>query len=184
MPRVSPPVISPEEWQALASPWPSQERRDVDVWFPVRVWFLLVITAVFATALLLSAPRLSVYLAREPALVEILTRFLYFRGWFVVMATAIGAWAYLTNWHLSRVFGLLTVIGVVNLISDGFIIYPERLQQPTVGLVFQLALRLLALLALYTCYRHAERVPERRDRFNLLLPFRRTSEQDRSQAAA
>ena len=142
------------------------------MWFPLRVWYLLIITALFATALLLSAPRLSVFLSQESAWVERLTRFLYFRGWFVVGATILGLWAYTTGWQLRRIFGLLTVIGAVNLVSDLFIVYPERLSQPTFGLAFQLVLRLLAIAALYACYRNAERVPERQDRFNLWLPFR------------
>lgn len=144
----------------------------MDVWFPLRVWFLLLITFTFASALLLSAPQLSVFLAREPALVELLTRFLYVRGWFVVAATVIGAWAYTTRWQLSRVFGLLTVISMVNLVSDFFMVYPERLGHPTLGFALQLVLRLLAIAALYACYRNADRVPERQDRFNILLPFR------------
>jgi hypothetical protein len=144
----------------------------VDVWFPLRVWFLLLITFAFASALLLTAPQMSVFLAREPALVELLTRFLYFRGGVVVAATVIGAWAYTTQWQVSRVFGLLTVISAVNLISDFFIVYPERLAHPTAGFVLQLALRLLAMTALYLCYRNAHRLPERADRFNILLPFR------------
>lgn len=175
MNRPSPPIISPEEWQALQAEWPSAQPQAVDVWFPLRVWYLLIITALFATALLLSAPRLSVFLSQEPAWVERLTRFLYFRGWFVVGATALGLWAYTAGWQLRRVFGLLSVIGTVNLVSDLFIVYPERLSQPTLGLAFQLVLRLLAIAALYACYRNAARVPERRDRFNLWLPFRPTT---------
>lgn len=166
------PLITPEEWQALQPECPPSARDDVDVWFPLRVWFLLIITSVFASALLLSAPRMSVFLAREPVLVEMLTRFLYFRGWFMVASTAIGVWAYINAWQLPRVFGLLTVISVVNLVSDFFIVYPERLMNPTVGFVVQLAVRFLAMAALYACYRNARQVPERQDRFNILLPFR------------
>lgn len=165
-------LISPEEWQALQAQGPDPARPLVDVWFPWRVWYLLIITSMFAAALLLSAPRMSVYLAQDPALVELLTRFLYFRGWFVVAATVLGVWAYVHQWHLSRVFGILTAISIVNLISDFFIIYPERLMQPTMGFVLQIAVRLLAMGALYVCYLNAHRVPARPDRFNILLPFR------------
>ncbi len=172
MNRPSTPLISPEEWQALQAQPSSSAQDDVDVWFPLRVWFLLIITAVFAAALLLSAPQMSVYLAREPVLVEMLTRFLHFRGLMVVVSTLIGAWAYLHQWQLPRVFGLLSVIAVVNLVSDFFIIYPERLANPTVGFFLQLALRLLAIAALFACYRNARRVPDREHRFDLLLPFR------------
>lgn len=172
MARLSPPVISPEEWQALQSGGPDQTREDVDAWFPLRVWFLLIITSMFAAALLLSAPRMSIYLAHEPALVEILTRFLYFRGAVVVVATSVGAWAYVQGWQLSRVFGLLTVVSLVNLVSDFFIVYPERLLNPTMGFVLQLALRLGAIWVLSACYRNAHRLPEPQDRFNILLPFR------------
>ena len=98
MNHASVPFITPEEWQALQAGPSRSAQDDIDVWFPLRVWFLLIITSVFVAALLLFAPQMSVYQGREPVLVEMLTRFLHFRGLFVVVSTLVGAWAYLVIW--------------------------------------------------------------------------------------
>lgn len=163
--------LSPEEWQALQTQGPALGRAFGDVWFPVRAWFLLFVTTLFALGLLFSAPQLARYLSHEPAVAEMLTRFLYFRGWFVVALTVLGLYAYLKDWHTRRVFLALTVLGTMNLVSDLFIVYPERLEHPTWGFTVLLMLRVLALGAVWQCWRQADRLPAPQDRLKFWLPI-------------
>lgn len=170
MKKDNPTLISAEELEALVSGWGASSSRDVDVYYPLRIWFLILLCLTFATGLLFNSPYLSIFLVSEPELADRLVPFLYFRGWFVLGMLGIGLYAYLKNWYTTQVFSIFTVVGCVNLVSDLFIIYPERLAQPTTAFVVLLMARLLALGILFLNAKNARRMPDLADRLNLFLP--------------
>lgn len=170
------PLISPAEWTALTSP---SGRGQVDAYYPIRVWYLLGTCALYAVALILSSHRMASLLASDHSMVDRLEVYLFFRGWFVVVATCFGLWAYTRNWRLKSVFWGLFFMSLANLMSDLFIVYPERLSHPTAGFLILFSMRLLAIVALYFCAKNTHRLPADAQRFNLFLPLRHTPWFDR-----
>ncbi len=170
------PLISPAEWEALTSPG---GRGRIDVYYPIRVWYLLGTCALYAVALILSSHRMASLLASDHSMVDRLDAYLFFRGWFVVCATAFGLWAYARNWRLKPVFWGLFFMSLANLVSDLFIVYPERLSHPTPGFMVLFSMRLFAIVALLFCAKNTHRVPAVGQRFNLFLPLRHTAWLDR-----
>ncbi len=169
-------LISPEEMQALMG---EDRRGRVDVYFPLRVWYLIGTCSIYALGLIFSSHHMARLLASDLSLVDRLDAYLLFRGWFVVLATVFGLWAYARNWKTKPVFSGLFLISLVNLTSDLFIVYPERLAHPTWSFALLFAMRLLAIVALFYCAKNARRLPAPEQRFNLLLPFRHSSWLDR-----
>ena len=169
-------LISPAEMQALMG----QERRGMtDIYYPLRVWYLIGTCALYAVGLIFSSHHMAQLLASDHTLVDRLSVYLLFRGWFVVVATLFGVWAYARAWRAKPVFWGLWLISLANLSSDLFIVYPERLANPTWGFAFLFMLRLLAIMALFYCAKNVHRLPSAQERFNLLLPLRQTSWFDR-----
>lgn len=166
------PLVSAAELDALIAGWGTPSNRAVDVYFPLRAWFLILVCLTFAIGLMLKSPQMSIFLTSDPELAKRLMPFLYFRGWFVVGALIVGLYAYLKNGYPSLMFGILTVVGCVNLVSDMFIIYPERLADPTASFTFLLMFRLLGLVCLFLCAKNSGRMPDPADRLNLLLPLK------------
>lgn len=176
MPNHQNPLISQAEWDALTG---HPERGQVDVYYPIRVWYLLGTCALYALALILSSHRMASLLASDHSLVDRLDAYLFFRGWFVVSATLFGLWAYARNWHLKPVFWGLFFMSLANLMSDLFMVYPERLSHPTAGFLVLFSMRLIAIVALYFCAKNTLRLPATSQRFNLFLPLRHTPWFDR-----
>ena len=71
-------------------------------------------------------------------------------------------------------FGVIFLLGISNLVSDVFNVYWEKLTQPSAALTLVLMARVFVLWLVYICMRNATRLPEPGDRFNILLPFRRS----------
>jgi hypothetical protein len=170
------PLISQAEWAALSG---HDDRGQVDVYYPIRVWYLLCTCALYAVALIHSSHRMAGLLATDHSLVDRLDAYLLFRGWFVVFATAFGLWAYARSWRLKPVLWGLFFMSLANLMSDLFIVYPERLSHPTSGFIALFLLRLIAILALYVCAKNTRRLPAVSQRFNVFLPLRHTPWFDR-----
>jgi integral membrane sensor domain MASE1 len=101
-----------------------------------------------------------------------LERFLYFRGWFLLVVLGIGIYSYLRGWYTAIVFSAFLLLGLVNLLFDLFTVYPEKLANPTPTFTVLMALRLLAVWCVYLTVRNASRLPDVKDRANILLPFR------------
>ncbi|MEY2805324.1 MAG: hypothetical protein RL657_2660 [Pseudomonadota bacterium] len=169
-------LVSPAELQALMG----HERRGLsDVFYPLRVWYLIGTCSLYALGLIFSSHHMAQLLASDHTLVDRLSVYLLFRGWFVVFATLFGLWSYARAWRVKPVFWGLFLLSLANLTSDLFIVYPERLAHPSWGFAFLFSLRLLAIVALFFCARNVERLPAAGQRFNLLLPLRHTAWWDR-----
>lgn len=55
------PIVSAAELEALMTGWSAQSNREVDVYFPLRIWLLILILVTFAIGLLLITPSLSIF---------------------------------------------------------------------------------------------------------------------------
>lgn len=102
-------------------------------------------------------------------------RFMYFRGWFILGIIALGSYAYFKNWYPAIVFSSLFLMACVNFVFDLFNVYATALSQPTPQLTLMLLGRLLAIGFLYLCVKNLSRLPDSKDRLNLLLFFRKAS---------
>jgi hypothetical protein len=83
---------------------------------------------------------------------------------------------YVRGWYVGIVFSALTLLGIVNLVLDLFSLYPYRLSEPNAQFTVLMCIRLLGLACVFLNARNAGRLPDRKDRMNLLLFRRRADE--------
>ena len=100
-------------------------------------------------------------------------RFLYFRGWFLLIVMSLGLYSYLRDWLPGIVFSAIFLMGCVNLVFDMFNVYAEVLANPTPRLTLMLIIRLIGLWFTYLTVKNSSRLPDVKDRFNIMLPFKR-----------
>ena len=167
------PLVSADELNALIAGWGETPDKSVDRFFPIRFWFVVFVAGIFVLRLLFTPGEMAAKLSSDPAEVARLTNYLYFRGWFLMCAVAVAFYAYIFNWYASIVFFSGLLIGSANLISDLFSVYAEQLRTPTPTLTVQLLVRILVLWLVYVSIKNMSRLPERKDRLNIFLPFRR-----------
>ena len=167
------PLVSAAELEALIQDWGTVPNQSVDRFFPVRFWFLLAIAASYAFWLLFAPDAVARSLSSEPVEIARLSKFLYFRAWFLIFMLSLGLYAYLKNRYLGIIFSVILLIGRVNFVFDLFNVYAERLAQPTPRLTLLMLLRIVALWFVYLSVKNVSRLPPLKDRFNILLPFKR-----------
>jgi len=158
----------------LIRDWGAQPGTSVDRFFPFRFWYLLLITAGYGLWLLFSADTIALALSSHPTDISRLTKFLYFRGWFLLVVIVLGLYAYLRNWYTAIVFSALFLLGCVNLVFDMFNVYAEVIARPTPRVTIMLMLRLTALWFIYLSVKNVSRMPDVKDRMNVLLMFKRS----------
>jgi hypothetical protein len=165
-------LLSAEELNALIGSWgASTDEHRTDKMFPLRFWFLAVLTLLGGTTLLLNARDMAQTLTSDPNFIERLQNMLYFRGWFVCSMVAIGAFVYIKDKYIPLYsFGLL-IISIVNFLFDMVLIFPERLSNPTTLFTINLMLRLIAIWCLYLNLRNCNNIPNMRDRFSIKFSF-------------
>ena len=166
------PLVSAAELEALIANLGARPDDAVDKWMPLRFWYLSAIVSVYAIVLLFWPHVVSQQLSMDPMEIARLEPFLYFRGWFLSIVLGVGMYAYLRSWYTAIVFSAFLVLGLGNFLFDLFTVYPEKLADPTPLFTFLLSLRLVALWCVYLTVRNASRLPEPKDRANLLLPWR------------
>lgn len=174
MSKKTSPLVTAEELEALISGWHDKKPNEIDAYFPLRIWFLILISMSFAIGLLFNSSYMTYFIANDPELNLRLLPYLYFRGWFIVIFLLIGAYSYFQNWHTLMMFSVMTAVACINLVSDLFIIYPERVADMNSSFAFLLAIRFISIYILYLCAKNASRIPDRGDRLNLLLPLQNT----------
>lgn len=168
-------LVSAEELDALIGSWGSNPQKGLDLWSPWRFWYLATVVGYYIYMLLFNTHAVAEGLSTDPAEVTRLTRFLYFRGWFLFFAISVGFYAYLKAWYTAIVFCALALMGGVNLLLDLFSVYAEVLSNPSPRLTALMMVRLLALLLLIISVKNVSRLPPLGDRLNLLLPFKKPS---------
>ncbi|MEY5029968.1 MAG: hypothetical protein RLZ63_2283 [Pseudomonadota bacterium] len=168
------PLVSAEELDALIKGW-GPVGHSVDRFFPVRFWILITVAAIYTYLTLFDADRMASRVASDPVEITRIANYLYFRGWFLLGATAVLIYAYAKNWYLGIMSLCTFIIGVANLLSDIFNIYWDVLASPTPAFTVMLLVRVTALWLVFINLRHASSLPDGVDRFNILLPFRKAT---------
>ena len=129
----------------------------------------------YAIWLLTSPVEIASTLTKIPAEENKLSAYLYFRGWFLVCAITLGAYAYIKNWHTGLVLGGLTALSVVNTMFDMFTIFPDLLAKRSPFFTAILVIRVSVMLLVISLVMNRHRLPTGRDRLSLLLPFKNSS---------
>lgn len=168
-------LVSAAELEALMRDWGAAPNQTVDKFFPLRFWYLVTI-GVFYFFWLLFFTNTAVHLmSADPVEMARMGRFLYFRGWFILLILIIGLYAYFKNWYPAIVFGSLFLVACVNFVFDFFNVYANVIANPTPRTTFMFILRLIALWFVYLNIKNSGRLPDIKDRMNLLLPFRKSA---------
>lgn len=145
----------------------------VDRFFPVRFWYLFAITFGYSAWLLFNADGVARMLVSDPIGLERMTRFLYFRGWFLGLLLLTGSYSYYRGKYLALVQMGFFLVCCVNFVFDMFNVYAEVLARPTPRHTIGMLLRFIAIWFIYLNVRNASRIPDAKVRFNILLPFKR-----------
>jgi hypothetical protein len=168
------PLVSAQELDALIAGWgDSANPVSVDKFFPIRIFILFAIIIFSAIALLFFTEKI-VQILHSDSKVSYIKNYMYFRGWFLLMFLAVGINSYRTGKYVAINYLVLLILGSMSFVSDLFTVYPERLQNITPGFTLVLLVRIMLLWFLLLNIKNASRIPERKDRFDILLPFRRT----------
>ena len=165
--------VTNEELDALTSNSVNYKYISIDKWAPLRFWIVLVVMAAFAIWLLTSPVEIAGTLTKIPTEENKLSAYLYFRGWFLVCSITLGAYAYIKNWHTGLVLGGLATLSVVNTMFDIFTIFPELLAKRSPFFTAIIVIRVAVILLVLSLVMNRHRLPEGRDRLNLLLPFKK-----------
>jgi hypothetical protein len=167
------PLVSAQELDALIAGWgDSTSPVSVDKFFPIRIFILFALSSFSAIALLFFTDNI-VQILHSNSQVSYIKNYMYFRGWFLLIFLAIGISSYRTGKYVAINYLILFILGSMSFISDLFTVYPERLQNITPGFTLVLLVRLVLLWFLFLNIKNASRIPEKRSRFDVLLPFRR-----------
>lgn len=167
------PLVSAAELDALIQGWGSTPNQSVDKFFPLRFWYLSVLTLSYCIWLLFWTDTAVQRMTNDPSEMVKMGRFLYFRGWFIALILIAGLYAYFKNWYPAIVFGILFVLACVNFLFDLFNVYVNVIAYPTPRTTLMLIVRLIGLWFVYLNIKNSGRLPEVRDRMNLFLPFKR-----------
>ena len=171
----SKPLITVAELDALIHNWGASPGQSIDKFYLPRLAFNFVVMVVGGFWLLMDADSIAHALSVDADNIDRIKSYLYFRGWFVLGILTLGCYAYFKNWYPAMVFSCCLLIGAMNLISDLFNIYPERLASPTPAFTWLLLTRIVLLWVMYMSVKNASRMPMGKDKINFLLLFRRDS---------
>ncbi|MEK7344440.1 MAG: hypothetical protein AAB176_02000 [Pseudomonadota bacterium] len=167
------PLVSAVELDALIQGWGAFPNQSIDTYFPLRSWFILLLSGAYALRLLFFPEVVAANFSSEAIEIARLSKFLYFRGWFLISVIGLAAYAYFKDWYMGILFFCILLVGCVNFIFDLFNIYAEQLSKPTPLLTLVLLVRLFILWLLYINLKNTSRMPQGWDKINVLLPFKR-----------
>lgn len=167
------PLISAQELDALIGGWGySSNPAMVDKFFPIRIVLLITLGTLASFSLLFFTDNIFQALHNNSEATYI-KRYMYFRGWFMLIFLMIGFNAYRTGKYVAINFFIIFILAAMNFISDLFMVYPSRLQNITPDFTLILLGRITLLWFLFLGVKNASRIPEKGSRFDVLLPFRR-----------
>jgi len=169
----SKPLVTVAELEALIHNWGASPGKPVDRFYALRLAINFVVMVLAATWLLMDPESIARTLSTDADNMVRIKSYLYFRGWFVFGILGVGCYAYFKNWYPAIVFSCCLLIGAMNLISDLFTIYPERLANPTPFFTSFLLIRIVLLWVMYMSVKNASRMPSGIDKINFFLPFKR-----------
>lgn len=152
--------------------WGASPGQSVDVFFPIRFWFLFALAFTYSAWLLFGTDSAVHRMTSHANEMERMGRFLYFRGWFIVVILIFGCYCYLRNWYPAMVLSGIFLIASVNLVFDMFNVYADALSRPSPQLTLMLIARLIALWFIFLSVKNSSRIPDVKDRLNPLIIFR------------
>jgi len=123
--------------------------------------------------ILFNSNNLAARLATEPVEIVRISKFLYFRGWFLGVVLSVGIYAYWKNYYPAIILSCIFLVGSINFVFDLFNVYAEVLANPTPIVTIGLMTRFIALWFVYLSVTNSSRLPDVKDRFNIMLPFKR-----------
>lgn len=168
------PLVSVQELEALMGGWgESLGPASVDKFFPLRMYILLFFCLCAITVLLFFTDSVAADLSNSIEKANDFKAYIYFRGWFILVLTLVVFNAYRSGQYVAIIFGVILIIASMNFISDLFIVYADRLKNITPYFTLMLLGRLIALWFLFLGIKNVKRLPEKGQRFDILLPFRR-----------
>jgi hypothetical protein len=168
------PLVSAAELEALIHGWGSKtQAKSVDKFFALRYWFVCLVAASYAIALLFSPGKVAQTLSVHPVEIARITNFLYFRGWFLVIALSFVTFCYVKNWYFGIVLCAIALLASVNLVFDLFNVYAEQLSNPSPRLTFLLLIRLVCLSFVFLAIKNISRMPVGEGRLSIFLPFKK-----------
>ena len=104
--------------------------------------------------------------------VDRLDKFLYFRGWDVFFEFCIFLYTYIKE----KYFGIVSLIIIISMltdfISDLFNIYFSVIGHPSPLLTIIITIRLLAIYCVILNLKYSQNLPNKNDKFNILLSFK------------
>lgn len=166
-------LVTLQELNSLIGDLGKRYPHQIDNFFPLRFWFLITVAFTYAFNLLLTPGEIASRLAVEPIEIARLTKYVYFRGWFIIVITVIASYTYLNDWYFNIVIFCMFMIASMNFIFDFFTVYYVQIGTPTNLLTAIIMVRLSVVLVIFVGIRNLSRIPEKKDRMNILLPFRK-----------
>ena len=168
MPPPSSPLVSAMELEALLASSSHPGGDPVDRFYPLRMWFLVLIASGYALAMLMFPHTLASWIAPDNLMTQ-MTRYFYLRGWVQLAALVLGIYAYLRSWYPGLTFGGIALVAFSMLLVDMVIVYPPLLTQPTPMFTALFALRVLGIVTLFLNMLNGQRLPPEAQRLNALL---------------
>ena len=99
------PLVSAAELDALIMSWGENPTAPpIDKYFPLRFWFLTLVSFSYSMWLLFFTENVAMRMTSDPSEIIRMSRFLYFRGWFILIAIIVGLYSYINNWYLGITF--------------------------------------------------------------------------------
>lgn len=167
------PVVTALELDALlANPNPGGVK--IDKYFPLRLWIVLLVSVTWFIRLTVFTNITATELFTNPAIRDYMMPALYFRAWVLFAFVSAGVWSYVNSKYHAITFALLLVASVFNLIFDISIFYAERLTVQDPQITLFILVRVILSYILYVSMRNSYRMPQGRDKWNILLPFKKS----------
>ncbi len=158
MPTRSSPLVTAAELEALIARSGPANADPVDRFYPLRVWFLILMTSGYALVLLLFPYTIAGWIPQENLQPQ-MTRYFYLRGWGQLLALVLGLYAYLRSWYPGLIFGGMGLVAFSMLLVDLVIVYPPFLARPTPMFTILFALRILGIACLFLNMLNCQRLP-------------------------
>lgn len=169
----SKPLVSADELEALIRDWGNSSTKDIDNFYPIRILLITLMGLSHAVAMLFFPGELAKNLSANPLEIERIINYIYFRGWFLFLAVSFGLYFYFKNYYFGVALCVLLLTGFINLLSDLFNIYGEKLAEPTPMFTLIISIRFFCYFLVFLCIRNISRIPPVSDRWRISLAWKK-----------
>ena len=169
----SKPLVGADELEALIQDWGSSNAKSIDNFYPLRILLITLLGGAHAVAMLFFPDDLAKNLSTNPLDIERIVNYIYFRGWFLFVAVLFGLYFYFKNYYFGIALCVLLLTGFINLLSDLFNIYGEKLAEPTPAFTLIIILRFICYYLVFISIRNISRIPPVSDRWKISLAWKK-----------